>query len=62
MTLTQLRRALPRFDIEDHPYDIGYWLRIAGQRRPDRGTKQQQGWDRADHELKSEAVENSAGA
>lgn len=51
MTLIQLRRALPQYEIEDHPYDIGYWLRIAGEPRPETGEKQQAGWDRADREL-----------
>lgn len=48
MTLTELRKKLPQYEIENHPYDIGYWLRVADEPRPVRGAKRQQGWDDAD--------------
>lgn len=51
MTLTQLRRKLPQYVIEDHPYDIGYYLRVAGESRPAKGAQSQAGWDAANREL-----------
>jgi len=59
MTVEQLRKRLPHYEIQNHPYDIGYWSRVAGLDRPQQGTKQQAGWDRADRELKGESVEEA---
>ena len=41
-------------EVEQHPYDVGYWRRIAGLTRP-RRVAERQGWDAADEELKDEA-------
>lgn len=55
MTLTQLRRKLPQYAIEDHPFDIGYFLRVAGQPCPPKNTQRYAGWMQADKELRDEA-------
>lgn len=52
MTLAQLRRKLPQYEIEDHPYDVGYWLRVAGGPRPPATSERREGWDAANRELK----------
>lgn len=54
MTLAQLRKLLPGVVVENHPYDIGYWLRWAGQDRPAQGEQRQEGWDDADTEIRAE--------
>lgn len=60
-TLAGLRSALPQFDIENEPYDVGYWLRVASSPRP-RSNAQRDGWDVADRELKAERITQGADA
>jgi hypothetical protein len=55
MSLKQLRAALPGVEIEDDPYDLGYWSRIAGGRRP-RDARKAEGWDQADREESQASV------
>lgn len=55
-TLAELRKALPLVEIEDDPYDIGYWTRVAGLRLPSRpSAEMQDGYDKAERELAAEA-------
>lgn len=46
-------RALSRLtgcEVDDHPYDRGYWSRIVGDPRPDEYFAAR-GWDHANREL-----------
>lgn len=66
---SQLQAALPQVEIEDEPYDYGYWLRVAGDRCPGlwdtswtRGHPyisgdMRRGWEDADQELKNEGLD-----
>ena len=36
--------------VEDTPFCIGYWMRVANEERPKDNTEQQRGWDKADKE------------
>ena len=54
MKLEELRKALTQYEIAAHPYDVGYFLRIADQPRPTQNTVKQRGWDTADQELTDE--------
>ena len=51
VTQKQLQKLLPRFTIENHPFDLGYWTRIAGLPKP-RNAERREGWEQADEELK----------
>lgn len=44
-------------EVEDHPYDLGYWSRLAGDPRPVNDITAKLGWDEADRELAAEAEE-----
>jgi len=46
--------------VEDNPYDIGYWSRVAGLPRPTTGSQSQRGWDTADRELREEQAHGEA--
>lgn len=59
MTLTQLRKILPGIEIEDDPYDLGYWLRWAGQNRPVGSARCVEGYDRADGEIAADRADGS---
>lgn len=48
--LTAVRKKLPQNDIENDPYDIGYWERHANLPRPD-DSESRAGWDDANNEL-----------
>ena len=56
MNATQLRRLLPQFEIDNHPFDLGYWTRRAGKPRPRQYGPAMDGWDTCDRELKNEAT------
>lgn len=50
-------------NVEDHPYDIGYWGRVAGFRYSQlaiRGATVREGWQEAHDELREERHANNA--
>jgi len=60
--LSAVRKALPDINVDDHPYDIGYWARVAkfSRSRCPRSVDGRRGWDIADKELADEASEGAA--
>ena len=56
MTLTEQARRLSAatgYTVEAHPYDIGYFRRVAGESKP-RSKEGREGWRTADEELREE--------
>lgn len=49
-----VRVALPHIEVQDHPYDIGYWARRAGFEKP-KEKQEAEGWKDADEEMSEEA-------
>ncbi len=41
--------------VENHPYDLGYWSRVAGLPRPLRAGQRRDGWDDANREIAVES-------
>lgn len=55
--LRAIRAAVPDADVPDNAADyvVGYWARIANQRRPV-AREARSGWERADRELADETA------
>jgi hypothetical protein len=48
--LRAVRHALPHIEVDDHPFDIGYWARWAGYEKPS-GKEMSDGWKQANRDV-----------